>query len=642
MSERTEALLKKALAAQLAGRLGAASEGYARILSQNPFDFQVLQLSGLLACQLGRLDHAIGLFGRALKINPKSGSTLIYLGLAYFEAGRNVEAAEHVKAGINLDSKNPDSWVSVGYYLVSSGQAPEALTCFRQALRLNPGHAAAFKGIGDVKQSEGEAAQAVESYRMALRLAPENTDARLGLVQTLPCVNRTAEALAECDRILASQPRNARALSHRLFFLNYQDDLSPERLFAEHQRYGALFPDVPRRGFGNSRDPSRRLRVAFLSQDLRAHSVSFFLEPLLAHLDPSQFEIVLYHDHMRVDTVSDRLRSHAALWRTLTGRSDAYAEGVIRADAPDVMVDLAGHSGQSRLHLFSRRLAPVQVAYLGYPNTTGLPAMDYRFTDGVADPVGRADRLHVERLIRFSPCAWAYLPSAELDAAASGGPAGERDTVAFGSFNSLSKVNDATLRLWSAVMSAVPGSRLVLKSIWNDSARIRSRLDLAGMDPARVTILEASPNHLSHMACYGEIDVALDPFPYGGTTTTCEALWMGRPVVTLAGERHASRVGASLLSAIGRTEWIAGNEEDYVRIARDLAADRPRLRSESLGLRRALRQSPLLDHAGQARRFGDALRACWAHWCETGGDRAPIPSEGVPAEPGERSELALS
>jgi len=162
------------------------------------------------------------------------------------------------------------------------------------------------------------------------------------------------------------------------------------------------------------------------------------------------------------------------------------------------------------------------------------------------------------------------------------------------------------------------------------------------MDPARVTILEASPNHLSHMACYGEIDVALDPFPYGGTTTTCEALWMGRPVVTLAGERHASRVGASLLSAIGRTEWIAGNEEDYVRIARDLAADRPRLRTESEGLRQALRRSPLLDHAGQARRFGDALRACWAHWCETGGDRAPIPSEGVPAEPGARSELALS
>ncbi len=315
---------------------------------------------------------------------------------------------------------------------------------------------------------------------------------------------------------------------------------------------------------------------------------------------------------------------------------------MIRADAPDVMVDLEGHSGQSRLHLFSRRLAPVQVAYLGYPNTTGLPAMDYRFTDGVADPVGNADRFNVERLIRFSPCAWAYLPSAELDAAISSVPAGERDTVAFGSFNSLSKVNDATLRLWSAVLSAVPESRLVLKSIWDDSARIRSRLDLAGMDPARVTILPSSPNHVAHLACYKEIDIALDPFPYGGTTTTCEALWMGRPVVTLAGDRHASRVGASLLSAIGKPEWIAQSKEEYVRIARDLAADRTRLRSESQGLRQALRESPLLDHAGQARRFGEALRACWADWCENGGDRSPTPSEGAPAEPEVRPEPALS
>jgi predicted O-linked N-acetylglucosamine transferase (SPINDLY family) len=381
--------------------------------------------------------------------------------------------------------------------------------------------------------------------------------------------------------------------------------------------------------------------VAFLSQDLRAHAVAFFLEPLIAHLDPSRFEVVLYHDHLQVDSVSNRLRFHAALWRNFMGRSDSFVERVIRSDAPDVLVDLAGHSGHSRVHLFARRLAPVQITYLGYPNSTGLPAIDYRFTDEVADPKGDADRMHVERLVRFSSCAWAYQPSAELGAAGAVPPAGEGEAVSFGSFNNLSKVNDATLRLWGRVLSAVPGSRLVLKSIWFDREGIRPRLGLAGIDPARVAMLEPSPDPVTHLACYREVDIALDPCPYGGTTTTCEALWMGRPVVTLSGDRHASRVGASLLTAIGRPEWIARSPEAYVQIARDLAEDRSALRSASAGLRGALQRSPLMDHVAQAQRFGDALRRCWMHWCGAGAETAS-PSRGVVPAEEPRPELALS
>jgi predicted O-linked N-acetylglucosamine transferase (SPINDLY family) len=328
-----------------------------------------------------------------------------------------------------------------------------------------------------------------------------------------------------------------------------------------------------------------------------------------------------------VDEVSARLRSHAARWRNIAGRPDSVVEKEIRSDAPDVVVDLAGHTGQNRLALFERRLAPVQIAYLGYPNTTGVPAIDFRFTDATADPVGTADALFTERLVRFSTCAWTYAPPAEaveIDQAPAGGGS---SAPSFGSFNNLCKVNDFTLRLWARVLAASPGSRLVLKSLGLEPERVMGSLSAAGIDPSRVSLLQPEPGFGAHLAAYRHIDVALDPFPYCGTTTTCEALWMGRPVVTLKGDRHASRVGASLLGAVGRSRWIAHSPEDYVRIAVGLASDREALRSESAALRAAMEQGALLDHRGQARRFGHALRRCWTQWCEGGLERGEQASE---------------
>ncbi len=302
-----------------------------------------------------------------------------------------------------------------------------------------------------------------------------------------------------------------------------------------------------------------------------------------------------------------------------------------------MLVDLAGHSGQNRLHLFARRLAPVQVAYLGYPNTTGLVEMDYRLTDEIADPEGAADHQHTERLVRFSPCAWTYAPSDAVESAGAVPAAGQGDGIAFGSFNNLCKVSDTTLRLWAAVLDAVQGSRLVLKAFGLDPERVSRRLTEAGIDPARTSLLLPAKDVASHLACYRHLDVALDTFPYGGTTTTCEALWMGRPVVTLAGDRHASRVGASLLHAIGRPEWVAQTPGEFVRIASRLAADRESLSRESSGLRDRLKKSILFDHRGQAERFGQALRTCWRRWCEP--DR-PLEQVGADGAGEPMAELA--
>ncbi len=628
MSERTKALFQKAFAAYSAGRLEAALTGCSGILRLDPFNFEALQLGGTVAVQLNRLEMAMGYFQRARRIRSRSTPTLICLGLVYTALCRNTEAEETLKASLELEPSNPEAWMAIGYFLNASGRDEEALRCFHHVSKLKPDHAGAVTSIATIQKAHGEMGRALEGYRSALTLDPANTDARIGLVETLSFFNRTGEALAESERLLKDQPGNIQAHSHRLFILNYQADISTERLFAEHRRFGRLLPAAPQRRFANPRDPEKRMRVAFLSPDLRLHPIAFFLEPLLAHIDPERFEVVLYHDHRRVDSFSERLRPHASIWRNFWGRPDHMVEDAIIADAPDVIVDLAGHSGQNRVHLFARRLAPVQVTYLGYPNTTGVEAMDYRFTDEVADPKGDADTMGTERLVRFSPCAWTFRPPLENDADLPIAAAGENEAVTFGSFNNLSKVNDATLRIWGEVLSAVPGSRLLLKSNGMDPDGIRPRLVAARLDPASVVLLGPMPDAASHMACYQNVDIALDPFPYGGTTTTCEALWMGRPVVTLAGDRHSSRVGASLLSAIGRTEWIARSPEEYVRIARGLAADRSLLRLESAGLREAVRRSVLLDHRGQARRFGDALRSCWRSWCEGRGDgRPPVPAD---------------
>jgi protein O-GlcNAc transferase len=294
-------------------------------------------------------------------------------------------------------------------------------------------------------------------------------------------------------------------------------------------------------------------------------------------------------------------------------------EQTIRSDAPDILIDLAGHTGMTnRLPLFARRLAPVQITYLGYPNTTGLKAMDYRFTDALADPVGESDRFATEKLVRFSSTAWTYQPSTEapdlsgtqLDASA---------PVTFGCFNTLSKITDSMLRLWSRILNEVPSSRLLLKGAGLEHSAVRARylerFRRLEMPIERVELVGRTPDTASHLALYRRVNVALDTFPYHGTTTTCEALWMGVPVVTLAGDQHMSRVGVSLLTAIGRPEWITCHPDEYVQAAVTLAKDRAKLQSLRDGLRGELARSPLLDHAGQSERFATALRECWVTWC---------------------------
>jgi protein O-GlcNAc transferase len=462
----------------------------------------------------------------------------------------------------------------------------------------------------------GHIAEGIECLDKALQLDPFLVAASSARALGLQRLYKTEESLDLHNSILWMEPQNARVLSARNMLLNYLPSQDRQSVFEAHKEFGALFAKDEFQVFFNPQEPDKKLRVGFISPDLRHHSVAFFLKPLLENLDPSRVQTLLYHSHHTEDATSAALRKLASKWTNLNGVEDDAAATLIQRDAPDILIDLAGHSAMNRLPLLSRGLAPVQISYLGYPNTTGVQAITHRLVDEITDPSGDADAFATEKLIRFSPCAWTY--EAPTDAPSPAIP-DEKASITFGSFNNFLKVSDKTLAVWAKILAQVPNSRLFVKSVYLDDPEVRKnvleRITTAGITEDRVEISGFFAATQDHLAAYNRVDVALDTFPYNGTTTTCEALWMGVPVVSLIGDRHAARVGLSLLTAIGHAEWAAENEHAYIEKAVALAEDRA-LRSQLRdSLRGQVAGSRLCDHTGQATRFEAALRQTWGEWC---------------------------
>lgn len=618
-------LLQQGINHHRAGRLGEALAVYTRIRSIAPRHFDAVHLAGVVALQQGRASEAIDLLGRALKLSPQNAVCRMRLGLAFMAAGQPRAAEDHLREAIKLQPDFLEAWDNLAFCLKAQDCLTEAIKCHERSIALNPASAMSWYNYGLTLSLCGRVGEALRCHERALAVDPGYAKGHYGRAQALQQAHRMREAVEAYTVYLQKEPRDVEAHSYRLFALNYLDDISRERLLAEHVAFARVVGQPAKVGFTQTPDPARRLRLAVLSPDLRAHSCAYFIEPLLRHLDPQQFELYLYNDHFREDAVSARLKSLAAVWRNFVGQANAVVEKMIRDDQPDLLIDLAGHTGlTSRMTVLAHQVAPVQVTYLGYPNTTGVPAIGYRFTDAIADPEGEADAFATEKLVRFAPTAWTYLPP-ELAPDVNPAPcqAPGETAVTFGCFNNLGKVGDATLRLWARVLAAVPGSRLLLKGRELDDPTVRdtylAQLAACGVPVERVELLARTKTLEEHLAHYHRVDVSLDTFPYHGTTTTCESLWMGVPVVTLLGERHASRVSASLLTALGRPEWIAATPDDYVRIAERLAADRAALAARRVGLRGEMKHSQLMNYADQAARFGEALRACWATWCEAHG-----------------------
>ncbi len=364
------------------------------------------------------------------------------------------------------------------------------------------------------------------------------------------------------------------------------------------------------------RDPRRRLRIGYVSPDFKQHAVGTMALPLLACHNREEFEVSCYAQAREPDAMTERFRGHADHWRSTVGLCDEQLADLIRQDQIDILVDLAGHTAGGRLLVFARKPAPVQMTWLGYPNTTGVCTIDYRITDAHADPPGSGAALGVEQLVRLPRTNWVYQPPDNAPAPNHRPAAG---AVTFGSFNNFAKVTEPMLVLWARILHAVPGSRLLLKAQGLGSQSTRQRvwelLARERIDPARLELRGWEPGHGGHLALYNRVDIALDPFPYHGTTTTCEALWMGVPVITLAGRTHVSRVGVSLLRNMGLEELIAASPENYVALAVELANDLPRLSRLHSTLRKRMEQSPLTDAPSFAREVEAVYRRVWREWC---------------------------
>lgn len=446
-------------------------------------------------------------------------------------------------------------------------------------LKLAPRDGAAINNLAGVRGAQGRIAEALELYREAARIRAVSIPAR----------------------------------SNRLLMLHYSNQ-PPASLFAEHRAWGQTVGG-PSRSF--PRAPSirrKKLRVGYVSGDFRLHAVAYFIEPILRSHDPDQVEVHCFSNSPLEDAVTTRLRRFTAGWSGIAGMSDERAAESIRRAKIDILVDLSGHTALGRLPLFALKPAPIQVNYLGYPDTTGLRAVDYRFTDSIADPPGTTEHVHTETLIRLDPCFLCYRPLLER-LPVGPPPSTSNGYVTLACFAIRQKLSQATLEAWGEILRLVPRSRLLLKcrSLADpDVARgIREFFRSRGISSRRLQLEAQTPGMREHLISYRRADLMLDPYPYNGTTMTCEALWMGIPAITWSGQTHAARVGATILNAVGLPQLIADSADSYVGKAVKTAADPARLAALRRELRSRMRASPIRDAIGLTRRIEQSYRQMW-------------------------------
>lgn len=580
----TRSRIKKALALAKNGQLTEARKRLDDICRIKRGDAEAWRSLGIVCGQLGDTEAEITHLREATRLAPESSVAHAALGDALLRADRPEDAVVSLRKLTRLEPSDSEAYARLGRVLHSLDHLEEAEACYRRALQLQPHWAAMHTSLGAVLCAQGRIEESIVCHRRAVELAPQDVWTH----------------------------------SNLLLAMQYLPDPEPANMLAAHRCWAAIHDKGPVTSeWKNARDPERLLRVGYISADFRTHSVAFFFEPLLAQHDDTRFETFCYAAVMHQDAVTARLQELAGHWRSIIGMTGTQVADMIRADGIDILVDLAGHTGNNALKVFSYKPAPVQVTWLGYPDTTGLSAIDYRLTDILCDPPG-SEAFHTESLLRLLDCFLSYQPlTGAPDVAPL--PALAQGYITFGSFNHLPKINDRVIALWAELLTAVPHSRLLLKNkSLGDAATAERYYGLfaaRGIGRELIELTGFTTTQVEHLDAYGRIDIALDTFPYNGTTTTCEALWMGVPIVTLAGERHAGRVGMSLLNAVGHPEWIAGNPIHFIALAADLAADIPRLAALRRGLRRQVADSSLCDRPAFARGMEAAYRKMWRACC---------------------------
>jgi predicted O-linked N-acetylglucosamine transferase (SPINDLY family) len=512
-------------------------------------------------------------------------------------------------------SESAETWNARGIQMRDQGKLEEAVECYRRAIQIDPRSAAAHNNLGLALRDLHKLDDALASYHRALELQPRSAAVRSNIATVLKDMG-DLDAAIQWYRIAVEAEPNPHAGSNLLYALHFQEGTTPAQLWQEHQRWNQQFAK-PLTGLirphANDPNPERRIKIGYVSPDFRAHPVGRFIFPLLMRHDHSQFQVHCYSDVRTHDGMTELFKSRADVWRKTRGLSDERLAEMVRQDAIDILVDLTMHVEGSRLLVFARKPAPVQVTYLAYPGTTGLETIDYRLTDANLDPAGRDESFYSEKSIRLRSF-WCYQPARDTPNVVPP-PALSRHGITFGCLNNFCKVSPSAFSTWCELLRRVPNPRLILHAReGSHRQRTHQRFAEQYVDPKRVEFVSglAMPEYF---ATYNQIDIALDPFPYPGGTTTCDALWMGVPVVSFPQDTAVSRGGLSILSTVGLTELIARDRTDYVRIAVELAGDLPRLADLRGIMRERLRASPLLDIPAFKADVESAFRWMWGQWC---------------------------
>jgi predicted O-linked N-acetylglucosamine transferase (SPINDLY family) len=636
-----------------AGRLAEAEQMYRQILAQQPENPHALYYLGLIAQRAGRHDVAVDLISRSIAVNPINAAALNDLGNSLQIIGRRAQAMELYRRSIAIDPKQADALSNLGVALRESGKIDESITACRQAIALRPNYAEAWYNLGIALADKIQVESAIAAYRQAIALKPDYADAYNNLAVALDSIARFNESIVACRQALALrpnfpeawnnlgaalkeigeldesmkaarqavayQPTFAGAHSNLIYAMHFHPGYDLRAIAAEQriwnrQHAEPLAAEIPIHR--NDRSPDRRLKIGYVSPDFRSQAECYFVVPLLRSHDHEKFEIHCYSSVKAPDAITQMIRSAADVWHDVAYLTDGELARQITADAIDILIDLTMHMAHTRLLTFARKPAPIQITWLAYPGGTGLATMDYRVTDRYLDPPGAYDGAFVEAPIHL-PEGWVSYDPIDTIAPPAAPPVTTKGFITFGAQNNFCKLNAPVIAQWAKVMRAVPHSRLCLLAPEGEP-RQKTAAGFAshGISADRLLFLPFR-RRSEYLSTYRDIDIGLDPFPYNGITTTCDALYMGVPVFTLPGSMPAARAGLSVLSSAGLPDFVASSEDDLVQKIAKLAGDVPRLTSLRATLRDRVKASPLMDGKRFAGHLESAYRQAWRKWCNS-------------------------
>ncbi len=565
----------------------------------------------------GRAAEAVTAMKAAIAAKPADLATCYSnLGVIYDRLQNWTAATDVYRKAIALQPNHLLAHLNLGHALRQLGQLEPAAENFKKAIQIDNSFATAHGALGLIFLLREQPQQAIEELSIAIRLDPKDANSRSNLGLSHVLLAEQESAIAAFGQASQAAPTDAALHSQLIAMLNYVYGAQPAPILDESHRWNVRHAAGAIRPHTNQRDPDRILRIGYISPDFRNHSVGTFIEPVLVNHDRRQAMVVCYSNVARPDADTERMKSSADLWREIVGRSDDEVAEQIRVDGIDIMVDLSGHTLDNRLPVLARKPAPIQATWIGYHNTTGMPTVDYRITDRFADPPGKTETFGVENLWRLPNAFFVYVPP-NIAPPPSPLPTLTNGHVTFGSFNTFVKIRPMIVDLWAQLLASIPNSRFLMAGVIPAAVeRARAMFEQRGISADRIEFVHWK-NFREALEIQARVDISLDSFPWNGHTTTCHSLWMGVPVMSLAGPTAISRAGASVLGNLGLADdWLANTAEDYVRLARQWAQNPDELAKLRGNLRERMSNSPLCDVPKFIRGIESAYRGMWRKWCE--------------------------